>query len=517
MTPLVLVILDGWGIAPDSKGNAISLARTPMFDGLWSKYPHAQLEASGPAVGLPPGEEGNSEVGHLNLGGGRIVYQELPKINIQIADGDFFRNEVLIKAVNFTKEQHSSLHLLGLIGPGTVHSSQDHLLALLKLAKQEGLEQDQVKLHLFTDGRDSPTDNSPIAVNKVAEAIEHYGIGVICSISGRYYAMDRNKRWERTAKAYQTITSGLGEKATDVQQAITQSYQKKIYDEHILPTIITFPDGKPKGIIQENDAVIFFNYRADRAVQLTQAFVLDDFIGFERPPKIRNLYYVTLTEYDDDLPVSAIAYPRDNIKMGLAETISQQGLRQFHIAETEKYAHVTYFFNGRREEPFSGEERLLIPSPKVATYDQQPEMSATEITKTVIEKLQDGAFQFILINYANGDMVAHTGNIEATIKAIEHLDTCLAQLVPKILAVGGTCLLTADHGNAEEMLVHGLFRAHMDTKHSINPVPFILVSANENIHKQNLNNGVLADVAPTILYLMDLAQPMEMTGKVLFI
>ena len=514
MKPHVLIILDGWGIAEAGSGNAITQAATPRMDEFAAGYPSTQLEASGPAVGLPPDQDGNSEVGHLNLGSGRIVYQELPRISIQVADGQFFTNEPLVAACQHAKEHDTSLALIGLIGTGTVHSSQEHLHALLKLAAQQGLRSEQVQLHLFTDGRDSPQDAALDALKEIEDNIEEYGVGIICSIAGRYYAMDRNKTWDRTERAYKTITEGIGERALSAREALKQSYREKLTDEFILPTIIVDEQDTPLGTVTDGDAVIFFNYRADRARQLTQAFVLPRFTAFERSSK-RDLFFVTMTEYEKELPVQGIAYTHENVSMSLAETIAHQGLKQFHIAETEKYAHVTYFFNGRREEPFIGEERLLVPSPSVATYDEQPEMSAAQITSKVIEKIETDAYDFIVLNFANADMVAHTGNIDAAISAIQHLDECIGKIVDTVLAKEGTCLITADHGNAEEMK-RGTWIKEEATKHTTNPVPLIIVGAEAQEMGKALEEGVLGDVAPTILYLMNIPQPMEMTGRVLF-
>lgn len=514
MKPFVLIILDGWGVAPPGKGNAITSAGVPVMDRLAREYPSTQLEASGPGVGLPPNEDGNSEVGHLNLGSGRIVYQELPRINIQIADGDFFQNSALISACTHARQFQSTLHLIGLIGSGTVHSSLEHLYALLKLANLQHLPATRVKLHLFTDGRDSPPDFGLKAVREVQKRIDKYGVGEIATISGRYYAMDRNNQWDRTQLAYEAMVLGKGVLAPSEKDAIEHAYEQGKTDEFIPPTVITNPDGSPKGTIHENDAVIFSNFRADRARQLTKAFVLNDFELFPRGEKIKNLYFATMTQYEKELPVSAVAYSHDDITMSLAEVISHHNLKQFHIAETEKYAHVTYFFNGRREDPFPGEDRLLIPSPSVATYDLKPEMSATELTDAVIEKLNEDTYSFIVMNYANADMVSHSGNFEATMQAVRHLDGCIGRVVEAVRAHDGTVMITADHGNAEEKKQSWFHKTQL-TKHSTNPVPLIIVSEELKQQGRTLSKGVLGDVAPTILYFLDIPQPMEMTGRVL--
>lgn len=533
--PIVLIILDGWGIAPPSKGNAVSQAKTPNLNRLWHAYPHTQLEASGEVVGLPRGEPGNSETGHLNLGAGTIVFQSLPRINMAIADGSFFTNKTLWAASEHVKKNNSSLHLLGLIGSGGVHSNIEHLFALLYWAKEQGLR--KIFLHLFTDGRDSPPTSSLKYLSLVEEKIKFYGVGKIASLMGRFYAMDRDYRWERIQKAYEALTEGKGILTSSYQKAIEQSYQKGQTDEFIEPIIIQ-ENGKPRALISDNDAVIFFNFRIDRPRELTKAFVLPDFenlvikkaafdpyaerygkrqyeeIGklttFKRNKVCKNLLFVTMTEYEPGLPVMTI-FPPDQVELPLARILSEKGWRQLHIAETEKERHVTYYFDGKRERPFPGEDWVVIPSPRVKTYDLKPEMSAYQVTEEVIKRIKLNVYDFILINFANPDMVGHTGVLKAGIKACEVVDECMGRVVETVIALGGICLVTADHGNVEEMI--NLNTGEVDTQHSIHPVPFIIVSKQFQSSPMALSQGILADVAPTILKIARLPQPSRMTGK----
>jgi len=511
--PVVLIVLDGWGVYQPYPGNAVALANTPTFNSLIQEYPVTTLRASDEAVGLPWGEAGNSEVGHLSLGLGRILYQGLPRIDKDISDHSFYSNEVLLAAANHAKKNNSSLHLIGLVSNGGVHASVDHLFALLTFAKQQALE--NVFIHVFLDGRDTAYNAGLNTIKGLELTIKEQGVGTIATVSGRYYAMDRNNNWDRTEKTYRTMTLGEGETAKDAVTAIEKSYKNKIYDEEFVPTIIN-----KKGLVKENDAVIFFNFRPDRARQLTKAFVEENFEAFTRP-FLKNLFFVTFVVYEKDLPVKVV-FPPYVIKECLGEVLAKNGLKQLRIAETEKYAHVTYFFNGGVEKPNEGEDRILVPSPAVASYDLKPEMSALEVTKKLVEAIESDKYDFILVNFANADMVGHTGNLQAAIKAIETLDKCLSKVVRSILMKNGIALITADHGNAEVMF--NMQTGQIDKEHTSNPVPFILVGreyAGRNVGWQDLINndltlvqpqGFLADVAPTILKLMGLEKPKEMRG-----
>jgi len=536
---VVLIIMDGWGIAPLSPGNAVSLAKTPNLTQLWALYPHTTLYASGEAVGLPRGEKGNSETGHLNLGAGRIVYQDLPRINMVIADGSFFKNQAFIKAITHVKNNNSCLHLMGLIGQGGVHSNIEHLFALLVLAKQQKVK--RVFLHLFTDGRDSPPTLAPTYIAQVEEKIKESGLGQIASISGRYYAMDRDNRWERTEKVYQALVSGIAKVASSPQEAIAKAYNSSITDEFILPTIILKRDKKPVSLISDNDAIIFYNYRIDRPRQLTKAFVLPDFENlkgkrvdfdpyaekyykktyieqiisgtFRRKKILKNLCFVTMTEYEKELPC-LVAFPPIKVQLPLGRVITENNLSQLHISETEKERFVTYYFNGQREDLFVGEDRVEIPSPNVATYDLKPEMSVYSITETVIQRLKLDLYNFIVINFANPDMVGHTGVLEAGISACETVDNCLGKIVNEVLLKNGVCIITADHGNVEEMI--NLSTGEIDTEHSTNPVPFICVFKELKGNNRFLPTGILADIAPTITHLLKIEKPGVFTGRNLF-
>jgi len=512
--PVVLIILDGWGVAPPSHGNAISLAKTPFFSTITSLYPTYLLEASGLAVGLSWGEMGGSEVGHLNLGAGKVIYQTLPRIDKSISDGDFFNNPAFLKAIDHAKKDNSKIHLLGLVSSGNVHSSINHLYALLELMRRKNFN--KVFLHAILDGRDTPYNSGIFFIKEVIEKMKKNRVGEIATLAGRFYSMDRDGNWGRTEKSYLAMTEGIGEKHKDPIKAIEESYKKNIFDEQFLPTVI-LKNNQPVAKVEDNDALIFFNFRTERARQLTKAFVLDDFSGFERKRKINNLLFVTMTEYEKGLPTE-VAFPPETIDYPLARVLSDYGLKQLHIAETEKYAHVTYFFNGGREKPYPNEDWVLIPSAKVSSFDQKPEMSAKEITQYVISAINQDKYDFILINFANPDIVGHTGNLPAVISAIETLDKCLSQIVEAVLKKDGVAIITADHGNAEEVV--NLLTGEIDKEHSTNPVPFILISKKwekkekEEIDLSSLKPvGVLADVAPTILKIMNIPQPKEMTGR----
>jgi 2,3-bisphosphoglycerate-independent phosphoglycerate mutase len=519
--PVILIILDGWGIAPISEGNPISRANIPVVNRLIRTYPTFTLRASGAEVGLSWGEMGNSEVGHLTIGAGRVFYQTFPRISKAIADGSFFKNEVLLRAVHYAQENNSRLHFIGLVSPGGVHSHQEHLYALLELAKREGVK--KVAVQAILDGRDTLRDAGIDFITKLQNKMKEIGVGEIASLSGRYYAMDRDNRWDRTAKAYAAMVYGEGEKEENPLEAIKKSYEKQIFDEEFIPTVIV-KNGKPVAPVTNKDAVIFFNFREDRMRQLVKAFVLPAFEKFERREFLKDSFFVTMTEYEKDLPVK-IAFPPEVITTCLAKVVSEHGLKQFHIAETEKYAHITFFLNGMREEPFPGEEREIIPSPKVPSYDQKPEMSTEAITEKVMKVIMEEKYDFIAINFANPDMVAHTGNIEATIKAIEVTDKQVGRIVEVALFKGGAVVITADHGNAEELI--NLQTGKIDKEHSTNPVPLIVVGKNlEGQINSELEaagwdlslispRGALVDVAPTVLALLGLPKPKEMTGTAL--
>ncbi|NLN15538.1 MAG: 2,3-bisphosphoglycerate-independent phosphoglycerate mutase [Tissierellia bacterium] len=504
--PVMLIILDGWGIGEDYPGNAIKLANTPNFDRLMEKYPNSELDASGLEVGLPEGQMGNSEVGHLNIGAGRVVYQDLPKINKTIEDGDFFKNEAFLKAIEHVKNNKSKIHLMGLVSDGGVHSHIEHLYGLLELMKKNELE--EVYVHVFLDGRDVPPTIGKEHVAQLVEKMDEIGVGRIATISGRYYAMDRDKRWDRTKKAYDAITQGIGNKAEDPVKAIEHSYKEGINDEFIVPTVIMEGD-EPVARVEDGDSIIFFNFRPDRARQLTRAFLDYDFEGFERD-KVQDLYYVTMTEYDKTIKNAHIAFKGDILHNTLSQYLSEKGLTQLKIAETEKYAHVTFFLNGGIEEPYENEDRVLISSSKVATYDLKPEMSALEVKEEVIKRLKMDKYDLIVLNFANPDMVGHTGIIPAVVKAVETVDSCLGEIIDVLLEKGGKALVTADHGNSEKLLDEN---GKPVTSHTTNRVPLILVGE-ENV---KLKDGKLADLAPTLLDLLGLEKPKEMTGESLII
>jgi len=516
--PAVLMMLDGWGIAPDGEGNAITKAETPVTDMLTQRYPTMTLRASGEAVGLSWGEMGNSEVGHMTCGAGAVHYQSMPRIERDIADKSFFQNPVFLKAIEQVRATDGTLHLMGIMSSGKVHGFDGHCYALLELAKEHKVK--DVAVHAILDGRDSVYNSGIDFINSLQQKIEEVGVGRIATISGRYYTMDRDNRWDRTQKAYNAITLGVSPvTAEDPAEAVTQSYTKEVYDEEFIPTVIT-KKGEPVATVKPGDAMIFFNFRPDRARQITKAFVLPSFDKFERT-YIDNLGFVTMGEYEKGLPVD-VAYPPLQIKNCLSEVLSNAGLVQLHIAETEKYAHVTFFFNGTREDPFPNEDRAIIPSPHVASYDKQPEMSAYEIADRVIKEIKTDNYDVIIMNFANPDMVAHTGNFEATVKAVEVVDECIGRIVQEVLKKNGVLLITADHGNTEE--VSNLQTGEMDKEHSTNPIPFWIVankyegqaSMAGDIPNGDLSLvppiGILADVAPTMLKILGIAQPEEMTG-----
>jgi 2,3-bisphosphoglycerate-independent phosphoglycerate mutase len=501
-----LIILDGWGIGPDYEGNAIKRAKTPNFDILMKRYPNTTLSTSGYDVGLPKGQMGNSEVGHLNIGAGRIVYQDLTRITMSIENGEFDENESLLNAINYAKNNNSTLHLIGLLSDGGVHSHNAHLYSLIELAKKNDLK--NVEIHCITDGRDVSPTSSPNYIKELMKKIKKIGVGHISTIMGRYYAMDRNRQWDRVELAYNALTKGLGEKFKDPVEAIKTSYLNGVTDEFIKPLVIEKENGE-LGTVKNNDAIIFFNFRPDRAREITRALVDDDFPYFDR--KKVNVKYVCMTMYDKTIENVEIAYKPNFVQKTLGEYLSSLDIKQLRAAETEKYAHVTYFLNGEIEEPFKNEVRILIPSPDVPTYDLKPEMSAFELKKMIMDQLEKDIYQVLIINFANPDMVGHTGDIEAAIKAVEAVDKCLGEIVNYIIRVEGTALITSDHGNCEEMFDIETF--DRITSHSTNRVPFIVVDNK----KLRLREGILADVAPTMLELMGIEKPIEMTGNSLII
>ncbi len=506
-----LIILDGWGISPQVEGNAVRGAATPFIDSLFAKYPHTRLVCQGEAVGLPKGQMGNSEVGHLNLGAGRVVYQDISRINRAIEDGSINNNPALNLAVGAAKKSGGALHLIGLVSAGGVHSDLGHLKALIKLACAEGAP--KVALHAQLDGRDTPPDSGAGYIGEMLDFMAPHSQACLASVGGRYWGMDRDKRWKRVHKSWQAMVEGRGAQFLDARDYIRKCYEAGEYDEFVTPAVGLDEAGNPLATIKDGDAVIFFNFRADRARELTWAFNKPGFDGFDTGVRPKLAAYVTMTEYDEHLSVPA-AFPPQEIKNTLAEVLSRAGKKQLHIAETEKYAHVTFFFNGGREDPWPGEDRVLIPSPsEVDTYDQKPAMSAPEVSDEVIRRLDTGEYDFMVLNYANGDMVGHTGVYEAAVEAMETVDRCLGLIVPAILETGGGILLTADHGNAEQMIdpVNG----GPYTAHTVeNPVPLILVDPKRI--GQEIQSGALKDIAPSLLRLMNLSQPAEMTGTPLF-
>jgi len=506
----MLMILDGWGISPEKDANAVSIARTPFLDSLRSDYPSTQLKCSGAAVGLPEGIMGNSEVGHLNIGAGRVVFQDLMRIDNAIRDKSFFQNETLKAMMSKVKAGNAALHLMGLVSDGGVHSQLSHLFALLDMARDLGLE--QVFVHAILDGRDTPPDSGVVYVTRLQAHITKNSFGKIASICGRYYAMDRDKRWERVEKAYHLYVTGEGTLETDPVKSVKNAYARKETDEFVTPIAISDADGAPTGSVKDGDGIIFFNYRADRAREITRAFVDSNFDGFARDHQPQLCDFVGMTLYDETLGLPMV-FPPQYMQQILGEVISSHGLRQLRIAETEKYAHVTYFFNGGEEKEFPLEDRCLIPSPReVATYDLKPEMSAPAVTAELLKRLESDQYAFIVLNFANLDMVGHTGVIDAAIKACETIDACVEQLITRAKRKGWRVLLTADHGNAEMMMDDN---GGPHTAHTLNPVPLVLVDeSRENV---TLRQGALCDIAPTILEIMGIDPPKEMTGKSLII
>lgn len=506
----VLMILDGFGINEKTEGNAIKMAETPVIDGIMEKYPCVKGYASGLAVGLPDGQMGNSEVGHLNMGAGRIIYQDLTKITKAIEDGDFFENEALLDAVNNCKENNSDLHLYGLLSTGGVHSHLEHVYALLKLAKNNGLN--NVYVHCFLDGRDTPPTSAKGFIETLEAKMSEIGVGKVATISGRYYAMDRDNRWDRVEKAYNAMVLGEGNTADSAEECMTKTYAEDVNDEFVVPTVIMDGD-KPVATIKENDSIIFFNFRPDRAREITRCFCDVDFNGFERSKGYFPVKYVCFTDYDVTIENKEVAFKKESITNTLGEYLSSLGKTQARIAETEKYAHVTFFFNGGVEKPNEGEDRILVPSPKVATYDLQPEMSAPQVTDKLVEAIESAKYDMIIINYANPDMVGHTGVIPAAVKAIETIDCCLGRVMDALLKVDGQMFMCADHGNSDQLIDYSNGKPF--TAHTTNPVPFVLI----NCHKAEglMEDGKLCDIAPTLLDMMDIPQPKEMTGHSLLI
>jgi 2,3-bisphosphoglycerate-independent phosphoglycerate mutase len=506
---VILIILDGFGINPRKEGNAIANASMPNMDRLLRSYPNASLSMSGLDVGLPAGQMGNSEVGHMILGAGRIVYQDLTLIHKDIDEGGFYKNEVILRALRQTRDKSGRLHLMGLLGDGGVHSHQRHMEALIEMARREKIP--YVYLHLFLDGRDTPPTSAEQFLLDLNEKLKAWPNVQIATVSGRYYAMDRDKRWDRVEKAYLCLTEGIGNRANSALDAVRKSYKEKVTDEFVLPTVI---DGQAaEGLVRDGDGVLFFNFRADRARELTRAFTEEDFKEFPRGRRLDLATYTTMTQYDETFKVP-VAYPPRDIKKILGELASQAGIRQLRIAETEKYAHVTYFFNGGEEKEFPGEERILIPSPKdVPTYDLKPQMSAREVAEALVKKFSQDPIGLVIANFANADMVGHTGNFAAAVKACEVIDECIGRVVDAALTRKGKVVITADHGNIEQLIDYDTGLPH--TAHTINRVPVILVD--EERQKCKLNEGTAIDVAPTVLSLLGLSQPKEMTGHSLIV
>jgi 2,3-bisphosphoglycerate-independent phosphoglycerate mutase len=504
--PVALIILDGFGLRDDKAGNAVAQAKKPNYDLLWNNFPHTTLTASGEAVGLPDGQMGNSEVGHLNIGAGRIVYQSLTRINKSIKEADFFKNEVLLNAISHAKEQDSALHLMGLLSDGGVHSHYEHMFALLQLAKLNGIQ--KVFVHVFLDGRDVGPQSALDYLEKTETVMNDIGVGKIASVSGRYYAMDRDKRWDRVEKAYQAIVNGTAQTAVTPTAGVLASYERGIHDEFVVPFVIE-ELGKPVATIEDRDAVVFFNFRPDRAIQLSRVLTDKTFDGFDTgEKKFNNLKFVSFTHYSDDI-VADVVFDNENLQDTLGEVISRNGLTQVRIAETEKFPHVTFFMSGGKEDKFDGEERILIASPKVATYDLKPEMSAYEVTEALLHAIEADRFNSIILNFANPDMVGHSGLLDPTIKAIETVDECLGKIIDALHAKGGSAIITADHGNADEVITAD--GAPM-TAHTTNPVPVIITVPELQLRE----DGILADLAPTMLKLLEIEQPDKMTGTPLF-
>lgn len=502
-----LIIMDGFGLSSEREGNAVYAAKTPNFDKLWNEYPSISIGAAGMDVGLPDGQMGNSEVGHLNIGAGRIVYQELTRISKSIEDGDFFENQVLLKAMRNAKEKGTSLHLFGLLSDGGVHSHNTHIYALLKMAKKEGLS--KVFVHPFMDGRDTPPQSGKGYIEELEAKIAEIGVGRIATVMGRYYAMDRDNRWERVKSAYDALSLGKGNIAQSAVEIMENSYNSGINDEFVVPGVV-LDNGKPTAVVGVEDSIIFFNFRPDRVRQITRSFIEPEFSSFKREKEYFPVYFVTLTQYDETFQNVNIAYEPQSLANTFGEYISGLGKKQLRIAETEKYAHVTFFFNGGIEPPNENEDRALIPSPKVATYDLKPSMSAFEVAEEAVKRLESGKYDVMILNFANCDMVGHTGIMEAAVKAVETVDTCVGMVIEAIRKCGGRAIITADHGNAEMMLSEDRKSPH--TAHTTNPVPFILVD--DNLKDVNLRtDGRLCDIAPTMFDLLGLEKPGQMTGK----
>ncbi|MDR2751768.1 MAG: 2,3-bisphosphoglycerate-independent phosphoglycerate mutase [Clostridiales bacterium] len=508
--PAVLIILDGFGLSDEYEGNAIAQAKTPNIDKLLKDWPFEKGYASGLAVGLPDGQMGNSEVGHLNMGAGRVVYQELTRITKEIGDGDFFENIELNKAIDNCLENGGSLHLLGLLSDGGVHSHNTHLYALIELAKRKGL--DRVFVHAFLDGRDTPPTSGKGYLEELEAKMNEIGVGKVATISGRYYAMDRDNRWERVVQAYSALTQGEGKTAQSASQCMDESYAENVNDEFVLPTVI-LENGEPRAKIKANDSVIFFNFRPDRAREISRAFCDPDFSGFERPGGFFPLTYVAFTEYDKTIPNKTVAFEGQSLENTFGENISSIGLKQLRLAETEKYAHVTFFFNGGVETPKPGEDRILIPSPKVATYDLQPEMSAYLVADALVEAIESLKYDVIITNFANSDMVGHTGVLPAAIAAVEAVDACVGRALDSLKKVGGQMFLCADHGNSDKMIDE--VTGEPFTAHTTNPVPFVIYNCGKA--KGIKKGGKLCDITPTILDMMDVPKPPQMTGESLLI
>lgn len=507
--PTVLMILDGYGLNDNTTGNAVAQGKTPVMDRLMAEYPFVKGNASGLAVGLPDGQMGNSEVGHLNMGAGRIVYQDLTKITKAIQDGDFFENKALLAACGNVKAHDSALHMFGLVSDGGVHSHNEHIYGLLELAKRQGIQ--KVYVHCFLDGRDTPPASGKEYVEQLEEKMKEIGVGEVASVMGRYYAMDRDNRWERVEKAYNALVKGIGETAESGLAGIQASYDADATDEFVLPTVV-MKNGAPVATIKDNDSIIFFNFRPDRAREITRTFCDDNFGGFDRGERIKTTY-VCFTEYDVTIENKLVAFAKEEITNTFGEFLAKNGLKQARLAETEKYAHVTFFFNGGVEEPNEGEDRILVKSPKVATYDLKPEMSAYEVCDKLVDAIQSGKYDVIIINFANPDMVGHTGVEAAAIQAIEAVDVCVGRAVDAVKETGGQMFICADHGNAEQLIDEETGEPF--TAHTTNPVPFILVNADPAYKLRE--GGCLADIAPTLIELMGMEQPAEMTGKSLLI
>lgn len=502
--PVALIILDGFALRDERQGNAVAQANKPNFDRLWREYPHTTLQAFGEAVGLPEGQMGNSEVGHLNIGAGRIVYQSLTRVNLAIRERDFFTNKTFLTAMDHVKKNGTNLHLFSLLSDGGIHSHIDHLYALLEMAAKESVK--KVYVHAFLDGRDVPPQSAKTYLRALNAKLRETNVGQIATISGRYYAMDRDKRWERIEKSYRAMVYGEGRASIDPIEAVDDSYRNGIYDEFVIPTVMTNQDGSPVATIKEKDAIIFANFRPDRAIQMSQVFTNSDFRGFDRGNKFpQDVHFVCLTHFSETIQ-GHVAFQPTNLDNTLGEVLAQQGLKQLRIAETEKYPHVTFFFSGGREERFPGEKRILIDSPKVATYDLKPEMSAYEVRDALLEEIDRNKHNVIILNFANPDMVGHSGKLQPTIRAVEAVDDCLGQIVQRITEKGGVAVITADHGNADEVVT---IAGKPMTAHTTNPVPVIVTKRGLTLR----DDGILADLAPTVLDLLSVEKPKEMTGK----